>query len=474
MTRDRDLAAIRFTGELCVLAAPPLPVWPVRMSDPRDPKSNENPPPAQTPPAPAERVARIADSGSVPRERRSTTGYRPTRETQIYPRVERRNRALGWRSQDVLRAAALIIGLYLLLQVLWTASPLVLTAFLGVLFGLAVEAGVDKLERFRVPRYVAAAGIVIGFYAALVGLGALMAPTIRQQMSELRVRLPEAVDQVEDWIRERQDGMLGMLLPSEVESPPPPAGVDTTATPSEEATQEATSLRQRIGFGLERAAGYLFPFLSSTIAVFAGIILITFLAIYIGADPDTYHAGLMHLFPHRARKRAGEVLSAMATVLRRWLVTQLIAMVVIGVITTVILLLLDVEAAFALGLIAGLLEFIPTIGPILSAIPAIGMGFLDSPEKALSVAVAYGGIQFLENNLLIPTLMREVDLPPALTMMSQALMAIIFGFLGLLVAVPLVAGLLVPIKMLYVEDVVGDEVTILGEEDDEDEPEGPP
>jgi predicted PurR-regulated permease PerM len=147
---------------------------------------------------------------------------------------------------------------------------------------------------------------------------------------------------------------------------------------------------------------------------------------------------------------------------------------VIGVITTVVLLLLDVEAAFALGLIAGLLEFIPTIGPILSAIPAIGMAFLDSPEKALWVALSYGGIQFLENNLLIPTLMREVDLPPALTMMSQALMAIIFGFLGLLVAVPLVAGLLVPIKMLYVEDVVGDEVNVLGDEDDEEEPEGPP
>lgn len=440
------------------------------MSAPPDPKANEAP----APPASGERTARVESSGGEPpRERRSTTGYRPTRESQVFPRVERRRRALGWRSQDVLRASALIIGLYLLLQVLWVANPLVLTAFLGVLFGLAVEAGVDKLERFKIPRYVAAAGIVIGFYAALVGVGALLAPTIRQQMSELRVRLPQAVDELEDWIGERQDGMLGLILPA-VETVPPPATPDTTAAPAEEATQEAASLRQRIGFVLERAAGYLFPFLSSTLVVFAGIILITFLSIYIGADPDTYHAGLMHLFPHRARKRAGEVLSAMATVLRRWLVTQLIAMVVIGVITTVVLLLLDVEAAFALGLIAGLLEFIPTIGPILSAVPAIGMAFLDSPEKALWVALSYGGIQFLENNLLIPTLMREVDLPPALTMMSQALMAIIFGFLGLLVAVPLVAGLLVPIKMLYVEDVVGDEVNVLGDEDDEEEPEGPP
>ena len=440
------------------------------MSPPPDSNPTDPPAAGQEP-----RAARIEDSGA-PRERRSTTGYRPTRETQVYPRVERRTRALGWRSQDVLRASALIIGLYLLLQLLWVASPLVLTAFLGVLFGLAVEAGTDRLERFRIPRGLGAAGIVILFYAALFAVGAMLAPTIRTQMSELRTRLPQAVDRIEDWIREREDGMLGMLLPGQRTTQPAPAGVQTPAEEATEAaTREATSLRERIGFGLEQASGYLFPFLSSTATVLAGIVLITFLAIYIGADPDTYHAGLMHLFPHRARRRAGEVLTAMATVLRRWLVTQLIAMVVIGVITTIVLLLLDVEAAFALGLIAGLLEFIPTIGPILSAVPAIAMGFIDSPEKALWVTVAYIGIQFLENNLLIPHLMREVDLPPALTIMSQALMAIVFGFLGLMVAVPLVAGLLVPIKMLYVEDVVGDEVSILGEDDDDDdEPESPP
>jgi predicted PurR-regulated permease PerM len=179
----------------------------------------------------------------------------------------------------------------------------------------------------------------------------------------------------------------------------------------------------------------------------------------------------MHLFPHRARKRAGEVLSEMAIVLRKWLVTQLIAMAAIGTITTIVLLLLDVKAAFALGLIAGLLEFVPTVGPILSAIPAIAMGFVDSPEKALYVVLAYWGIQFVENNLLIPFLMRGgIDLPPAVTIIAQALMTFVFGFLGLMVAVPLTAAIMVPIKMLYVEDVVGDQITVRdgGDEDDDD------
>jgi predicted PurR-regulated permease PerM len=249
---------------------------------------------------------------------------------------------------------------------------------------------------------------------------------------------------------------------------PAPPGVAQAVPDTTQTARPSSVLRARIADALAGAVRYLFPFLSSTFAVIAGIILIIFLSIYVAAEPDVYHSGLMHLFPHSARQRAGEVMSAIATTLRKWLVTQLIAMAVIGTVTTTVLLLLDVPAALPLGLLAGLLEFVPTVGPILSAVPAITMGFVDSPEKAAWVAIAYWGIQFLENQLLIPMLMREgVDLPPALTIVAQALMAILFGFLGLLVAVPMLAALMVTVKMLYVEDVVGDEVDVPEAEDDD-------
>lgn len=380
---------------------------------------------------------------------------------------------MGWRSKDVLRTAALVLAMYVGVRMIWFASQLFLTAFLGILFGLAVSSGVDHLVRWRIRRALGAALVVITFIGLLVGFGASIAPTIKVQSVELRHRLPEAIDRLESWANRHNGGLLGSLLtrsgPARADTTQgvagAPSGAPRTGLPSNATdSTSATPLRDRISRQMAGATRYLFPFLSSTLEVLAGVLIILFLAIYIGADPDLYHRGMMQLFPQRARDRAGEVLSAMATVLRRWLVTQLVAMVVIGTVTTTILLLLDVKAAFALGILAGLLEFIPTVGPILSAVPAVAMGFLDSPEKALYVAIAFWALQFAENHLLIPLLMKGgIDVPPALTILSQALMAMLFGFLGLMCAVPILAATIVAVKMLYVEDVVGERVPVTNE-----------
>lgn len=386
-----------------------------------------------------------------------------------------RTRSRGWRSADVLRTTALVSGYLLALALVWVAREIALTAFLGILFGLAVGAATDRMGRLRIPRGLSAALVVFGFLGLLYGVGAAIAPTLREQGALLRQRVPEAVDRIEEWVAARP-GLSGILLGGRnvAQEQTPASGPVATSAPAAPTADRAQgdstgvagapTLRQRVEEQLSGVTRYLFAFLSSTVTVVAGLFLILVLAIYIGADPRLYHDGLMHLFPHGTRERAGEVLSRTATVLRKWLVTQLIAMVAIGVVSTVVLLALDVKAAVALGVIAGLLEFVPTIGPIMSAVPAIAMGFLDSPQKALYVGLAYLVIQQLEGHVLIPMLMKEgMDLPPALTIVAQAVMALLFGFLGLMVAVPLLAAVIVPIKMLYVEGVIGDLL------DDEDE-----
>ncbi len=208
-------------------------------------------------------------------------------------------------------------------------------------------------------------------------------------------------------------------------------------------------LQRRLSSGLAGSSRQLFSLVTGTIAALGGLVLVMFLAIYIGAEPMVYRNWMLAVVPAEHRAHVRVVMAEMSKVLRKWLVTQLIAMIVIGVVSTVALLVLDVRAPFALGLIAGLLEFVPTVGPVLAAIPAIAMGFIDSPQKALLVLFAYWAIQFLENNLLIPALMRgEIDLPPAITLIAQALMALLFGFIGLMVAVPLTAAVLVPLRMM--------------------------
>jgi predicted PurR-regulated permease PerM len=368
------------------------------------------------------------------------------------------NAAREGRWSDAFRIAAAILGLVVALLLLWHTRTLVLTVFLGVLFALAVSAGVDRLQRWRVPRGVAAPLIVFAFVGLLAGFGNWIGPTVREQTMELRTKLPEALGKLELWVRSRGGGIIatitGLSPDSLARGPAPnvaPTPLDSAVAgipaPPPPATA-TTSLRDRLLAQLGGVGRFFLPVISHTLAVAAGIVLVLFLAIYLAIDPGIYRRGLLYLVPREDRPQADKMLGAIAGTLRKWLVTQLIAMIVIGVVTTSVLLALKVRAAIPLGILAGLLEFVPTLGPILSALPAIAMGFVDSPEKALFVTIAYVGIQFIENHLLIPILMKEgIDLPPALTIVAQALMAIVFGVLGLLVAVPLLATVMIGARM---------------------------
>jgi predicted PurR-regulated permease PerM len=411
----------------------------------------------------------------------------------------------GWRTRDILRAAALVAGVYVALELLWVGRSVFLIGFFGVLLGITLAAGVDRLERYRVPRGIGAVLIVLLVFGALTGLGLLTAPQISRQLGELRQQVPQVIDRIERWVQQRGGGVAEIIKAAADTSPQaadasqqqgdgaPPQGdrarqqagapQATGATggparsqqPSDTSAQQSRGDQQQGGGQVDLRKGitqqlagvgrHFFSVFSSTVAVLGGLIIMLFVAIFVAVDPGLYHRGLMHLFPHRSRRKAGEVLSATATTLRRWLLMQMVAMLVIGSVTTVVLLLLGVKAAIALGIIAGLLEFIPYVGPILSAVPAIAMALVDGPEKAIYVAIAYTAIQQLEGVVLQPLLMKEgLELPPVITILGQALFSLVFGFLGLLLAVPLLASVMVPLKLLYVRDVVGDEVTVPGEE----------
>ncbi|MFM8781962.1 MAG: AI-2E family transporter [Gemmatimonadota bacterium] len=356
-------------------------------------------------------------------------------------------------TQAGLVRAALLVGLTLLgLQLLWSARFLVLTSFLGILCGLAASGAVDRIcARIRIKRTIAASGVVFGTLAVLILIAAWSGPTLMDQSKELRTKLPEAVLKLEGWIAARQPGILDMIDPQD--------SVATTApitTPDSVAASPADGRSRLLGalthYG-SSLTGLALGVLQSTIAVAGAIILVLFLSLYVAADPDVYRRGIIALVPVNRRAKVGALLTALSDTLKTWFRTQLIAMLVIGTVTTVALAVLGIRGAFPLGVIAGIFEFIPNVGPTLSAIPAILMGFADTPRTALIVAGVYWGIQFLENNLLIPYLMKEqLDLPPALTLVTQVVAAYVFGFLGLFVAIPMLAAVVVTVRTLWVED----------------------
>jgi len=338
------------------------------------------------------------------------------------------------RTSDLVHAAFTVLFVVVCFQLIWTARLLVLTCFLGVLLGLAAARATDWVcARVRVKRPIVAAVVVFGATGLLVLIFSQTFPILVEQSQELRTKLPEAAAKFEAWIGLKQPKLLDAIAPATLDG--------------------SSRLVAAIKVHSPDLTNFAFGVVQSVFAVAAGLVLVIFLALYIAADPDTYRRGILLLIPTDHRDRIGVVLTSLGTTLRTWFATQLIAMVVIGVVTSVILILLDVRGALALGVIAGVFEFIPNIGPLLSAVPAILMGFVESPDQAGIVALVYWGIQFLENNLLIPYLMSEqLDLPPALTLVTQVVMAFVFGFLGLFVAIPMLAVVVVTLRAFWVED----------------------
>lgn len=194
---------------------------------------------------------------------------------------------------------------------------------------------------------------------------------------------------------------------------------------------------------------------SSVLGIGGDLVVILATAIFFAAAPEVYAGGFMRLLPVSWRPRGQDVMHELGSTLQLWFLGQFADMVVVTILTGTGLFFLGVPLAPTLALIAGLFNFVPYIGALAGAVPAIAVAVSQSPQTAIYVAILYAVVQTLEGNVIAPLIQkRTVDLPPALTILSQTVLGALFGVMGLILATPLTAAVMVAVRMIYVESIL--------------------
>lgn len=342
-------------------------------------------------------------------------------------------------TQKTLIAVGIIAIAALIALFVYYAIDVVLLFFGAVLLAIFLRGLADLVNRYtRLSEGLSVLLVSALLLGILAGAIALLAPDVAAQFRHLREEVPRSFDQVQQFISRYSWGRTIIeQMPTNGEIAEKIKNVDVS------------SLLSRVG-------GYF----SSTVGAVGNFFVMILLAIYLASEPKFYAEGFTKLFPISARSRVREVLTEIGTTLSWWLIGKTLSMIFIGLLTWIGLWILGVPLALTLGLIAGLLSFIPNFGPIFSAVPAILLAFIESPISAVYVAVLFIVVQLIESNLVTPYIERQtVELPPALTVFAQLALGVIIGGVGLILATPLLAFIVVVVQSVYIGDVLGDRDT---------------
>ena len=212
------------------------------------------------------------------------------------------------------------------------------------------------------------------------------------------------------------------------------------------------------------SAGNIGTIAASLSNALAATLLMLVAGVYLAARPELYRVGILKLVPAGGRGLVAEAIDDTARALRLWLLGRIVSMLAVGFLTWLGLVIIGVDSALTLGLLAGLLEFVPYVGPIASAVPAVLLAYGENPEMAVWTALLFLAVQQFEGYVLEPMVQqRAVDLPPALLLFALVAGGLVFGPIGIIFAEPLTVTLFVLVKRLYVRETLHTPTPIPGE-----------
>src|SRR4051812_12074119 len=335
--------------------------------------------------------------------------------------ADRRDSTLSFR-----RFAAYVgitCGVVALFALTWLLRDVVLMAFGSIVFAVAIRTLAHPLHhRLGMREHWAVALVVLLLVAGAAGLSWLFGRQIAQQLQGLGERLPRAIEEVQGWIEKQPAGRFIMERVSGF-------------------TDGGGSLA-----GLQKFAAISASTLGHAVLMFFG-------GIFMAANPTLYLDGFVRLFPTSYRPRLHTALLESGDALRRWLLGQLVSMICVGTLTGIGLRIVGAPLPLVLGIIAGLLNFIPILGPIIATGPGVLVALTDSPQTAAYAGLVYFIVQELEGHAITPLAQRwAVKLPPAYGLVAVLSFALLFGFFGVLFGIPLAVVVMCLVRNLYIEN----------------------
>ncbi|SHF01430.1 Predicted PurR-regulated permease PerM [Modicisalibacter ilicicola DSM 19980] len=334
------------------------------------------------------------------------------------------------RSSDYSRRVWIAVGagttMAVLLIGLWFSLGVLLMVFAGLLLATLFSLPANWLHRHTfLSRRLSLVIVLVTSVMALITFGLNFALNLGQQFERLAEVLPGSIEGLEGWARGHP---MGAWMADRVEQIPPPS--------------------EALGSWSSRISSMF----STTLDALLNLLVVLLIGLFIAFEPDLYKRGVLRLIVPARRHAVADFLRLVERKMAWWLLGRLVSMTIIGLLSGGGLWLLGIPMAFSLGLLAGLLSFIPYLGPLLSAVPALLVAFSQDPTSMLHVAVLYLGIQFLESYLVTPLVQREaVSIPPGLLLVVQLWLGLYVGLLGLLLAEPLIVLGMLAVRRFYVE-----------------------
>jgi predicted PurR-regulated permease PerM len=343
-----------------------------------------------------------------------------------------------------LRRVLIVVGVVVFALLLWQAVHALLLLCAAALVAVLLR-GLAGLIGRAVPRLGDGARVALagGVVLLVLGLAAwLVGDALRTQAAGLMEALPEALRALEQ--------RFGLSLPDDVSEAATRLAQDQD--PGRIASAAGVVLQRALGFG------------AVAVDVLGGLLLAVVGGVFLAADPGLYRRGVVALFPRSERPRVEDALRTAGRALRLWLIGQLVAMALVGALYGLGAWWIGLPAPLALGVFAGLAEFVPVIGPILGALPvllvALGGGWV-MLLWALGLVIV---VQQLESNMLMPLVQRRmVQIPPAVMLFSVVVAAAVFGVMGTVLAGPLTVLAYAMVAKLYVRETLGQPAEVPGE-----------